>query len=632
MNSTNSIKQLLIVCVLGFTLSPKVAWADGVMMKSGKLGDWEFFSEERQSANITYDAGIEKMFLNVDVKMADSSSIVWIFPVPAAPDKVSIDVSAENQRYYGEKLSSLAKKRFSEIRSSMLYTQLYPISPPWSRFRGGIQGLIGGAASHLGASGGNDGGGVQVHAHLEKEGMVTEVVTASKGSDIYAYLRNSGLKVEDGAIKVLDHYISKDFSFVVSRILPQEIVVSTREVNGYFRRLPRARKSEWPAKVAKVYDQKLRISPEGQWWSLKHYQSRDLAAEIVEQISKDPSVVREVQKEIASRRLVRKGVLVSFPTKEIFFPLLLTSVYGEKVVPLTVNVVGLVSPVIFREIKQFAKVDYYSGRIFRYRSLRDPIEPPIEYTSIKVDAPSKNYTQDLRILPHVPLAPRIFKFISQNKTAIFGVLLVVISVLSGIIVGWVIYPGLRNLSGLWRISLIGLCNLGSIVGVFFAAKHLLPKYDYAQLGETLSALRDRGYFFKMRFRSVLSMFIVLTALTSFVSYMDYSVYGNDTVNVLSVIAALGLAVPILIAKVLSLKLGEFLVAFGVVGGYLGYKIWRGLRIKPDDRALFLKLAESNYSRTLLPYGKTIEFAYNYTITFVVLACLTTWGGWWLISL
>lgn len=627
MKTTKRQKSLYIACASAFFLLPVSAWADGAMMKSGKMGGWEFFSEERQSANITYDAGIEKMYLNVDVKIADSSSIVWIFPVPAAPEKVSIDVAAENQKYWGEKLSSIAKRQLTKTRHSLLQTQLYTISPKWGRFRGDIQGLIGGAASGLGSSGGNDGGGVQVHAHLEKEGMITEVITAKNGADIYAYLRKSGLKVEDGAIKVLDHYISKDFSFVVSRILPQEIVVSTREVAGYFRGLSRARKSEWPAIVSKVYDEKLKISPEGQWWSLKHYQNRDLAAEIVGQISKDPSVVREVQKEIASRRMVRKGVLVSFPTKEIFFPLLLTSVYGEKVVPLTLNVAGLVSPIIFDDIRKFTKVDYISGRISRSQRGRGPVEPRFEYTSIKVDAPSKYYTQDLRILLREPLAPRIYKFISQNQSLIFWVLLVIISVLAGILVGLPLYPGLRNLSGLSRISLVGLCNIGSIIGVFFAAKHLLPMSDSGQLGETLRALREKGYFFKMRFRAVVGILAVLTALTSFVSYLDYSVYGNAPINVLSMSVLLVLAA----AALMSLKLWESLVVFGLVGSYLFYRISKALRVQPADRGLFLKLAEHNYSRTLLPCGKTVEFAYYYSITFVVLTCLTTWGGWWLVS-
>lgn len=631
MKTTKRQKSLYIACASAFFLLPVSAWADGAMMKSGKMGGWEFFSEERQSANITYDAGIEKMYLNVDVKIADSSSIVWIFPVPAAPDKVSVDIAAENQRYFGEKLSAIAKKQLKETRYSLLKTQLYTISPMWGRFRGDIRGLIGGAASTLGASAGNEGGSVQVHAHLEKEGMITEVITAKNGADIYSYLRKSGLKVEDGAIKVLDHYISKDFSFVVSRILPQEIVVSTREVAGYYRGLSRARKSEWPMSVIKAYEEKLKVSPENQWWSLKHYQNRDLAAEIVEEISKDPSVVSEVRKEIAARRMVRKGVLVSFPTQEIFFPLLLTSVYGDKVVPLTLNVVGLVSPIIFDAIREFTKVDYISGRISRSQRGRGPVEPRFEYTSIKVDAPSKYYTQDLRILLREPLAPRIYKFISQNQSLMFWVLLVVISALAGILVGLPLYPRLRNLSGLARISLVGLCNIASIIGVFFAAKHLLPKYEYAQLDETFAALREKGYFFKMRFRAVVGMLAVLTALISFVSYLDYTVYGNAPISVLSVLAVLGIAVAVLIAKVMSLKLWEFIVVFGLLGGYLVYLIWKPLRIKPADRGLFLKLAEHNYSRTLLPCGKTVEFAYYYSIVFVVLTCLTSWGGWWLVS-
>ena len=59
---------------------------------------------------------------------------------------------------------------------------------------------------------------VIVHEHLEKEGITTEIITAKTAQALYWYLQNKNLKVEEGSIPVLDHYIGKEFTFIVSWI------------------------------------------------------------------------------------------------------------------------------------------------------------------------------------------------------------------------------------------------------------------------------------------------------------------------------------------------------------------------------------------------------------------------------
>jgi len=57
---------------------------------------------------------------------------------------------------------------------------------------------------------------LQYITHLEKAGMVTEVLTTKTDEALYNYLSEKGLKIEKGTLSVLNQYIGKECSFVVS--------------------------------------------------------------------------------------------------------------------------------------------------------------------------------------------------------------------------------------------------------------------------------------------------------------------------------------------------------------------------------------------------------------------------------
>ncbi|MEM0475869.1 MAG: hypothetical protein QW343_03680 [Candidatus Norongarragalinales archaeon] len=52
---------------------------------------WSLMSERKQYAAINYVDGVEKMILVVNAELSGDKA-VWLFPVPASPDKVEIDV------------------------------------------------------------------------------------------------------------------------------------------------------------------------------------------------------------------------------------------------------------------------------------------------------------------------------------------------------------------------------------------------------------------------------------------------------------------------------------------------------------------------------------------------------------
>lgn len=62
-----------------------------------------------------------------------------------------------------------------------------------------------------------------------------------------------------------------------------------------------------------------------------------------------------------------RGVFITFSTPKIFYPLVPTSSYGEKVVPISIRVLGGAKPSIYSEIKPYSETTYYT-KMEEYKS------------------------------------------------------------------------------------------------------------------------------------------------------------------------------------------------------------------------------------------------------------------------
>jgi hypothetical protein len=60
--------------------------------------------------------------------------------------------------------------------------------------------------------------GVEVYGHIEKEGIVTELVTADNADAIYNYLKRKGIEINEGSLPAIQDYMGKEYSFVISWI------------------------------------------------------------------------------------------------------------------------------------------------------------------------------------------------------------------------------------------------------------------------------------------------------------------------------------------------------------------------------------------------------------------------------
>ena len=276
-------KLIYLTLIITFVVSPLLASADGGAIRPLPNGDWTWVDENSQQAFINYEQGAEKLIVAVDLA-EESSDIAWIIPVPSNPEKVEIDITSELPIFFGDDVMSKAKLEFSENLKASYYAGLlgqiwtFPFSIVFVSLGGARGGLGGEMAS---------GDLVSVETHIEKAGMVAEVITAKSSQAIYNYFSQKGFNIKEGSISELNSYIEKDYSFVVSWIASG---ITGEENRG------------------------------------------------------------------------QRGIFVSFPASKIYYPLILTSAYGETEIPITIRVLGHVKPEIFPEIKPYTEISYFTER------------------------------------------------------------------------------------------------------------------------------------------------------------------------------------------------------------------------------------------------------------------------------
>ena len=244
------------ILLIPFLAMPNVALADGMVISKpdpyadrwdysiennqrafiNYEGRWDYLGESNQQAFINYEDGLEKMILSIGMEET-SKDAVWIFPVPAEPSKVVVDVVTKLPKLGGEEITKKAKLNLSNIKKVLSATQIYtiPFIFLWGQFDFySVPQVVPYGA--LGESRAGNGGekkevDIIVYEHLEKEGITSEIITAKTAQALYQYFQEKGLAVEQGSIPVLDHYIGKEFTFIVSWITEKApVLLSPAEI------------------------------------------------------------------------------------------------------------------------------------------------------------------------------------------------------------------------------------------------------------------------------------------------------------------------------------------------------------------------------------------------------------------
>ena len=615
MKKTLSFIILSLVTFLAvFSFIPKSVLADGVIMRPDPYSDrWDYSGENNQQAFINYDNGLQKMIISVGLEGENSKGVVWLFPVPSDPNKVAIDVVKSLPQLSGEEISKKAKSNLDDTTKFLQITQIYTI--PFVLFSqtfnsAGIEGFD----NALGVSQGINRGvepDVIVYEHLEKEGIASEIITAKTANGLYEYLKSRGLKIESGSIPVLNNYIGKEYSFIASWISAPEKIISAQDIkdnlNIYF-----SNQSRYPKFFELVNSLKQKYSEFNQALNptefLKSQQGETVLQELTQAIQNDLSIIADAYNRNQTNLSNQRGVFVTFPTKDIYFPLLPTSVYGSKIVPATLRIIGHVSPKVFQDIKSYTKTEYY---VDNYASFADDLKnfysgqnQNIKYTKIEINAPSKFLTDDLWINNQAPIKTYYSTFVAKNPITSAIILLILSSIMAGILAGMFIFRELRK--NIVKLGLIGLSNCLSIFGLLITTVLVGTKNKNESVEPLLAEIKQKKYFWKRRLATILFFvaipFLVfgMFALPSLIREIGYSMKYFDFMN---------FAIPALIIYILPIT--ALIVSFIIK------------RIKIGDRNLFEQLKSVGYSSWSFQPKDKMKYAFVpiFSISFLIISWL-----------
>lgn len=393
--STHASRARRLVLLFAAAFLPRLpAWADGCMLVGGDspAASWEYFDESAQEAVIEHEGGVETLYVRVGLPKPERRAVAWVMPIPADPAKTEVDVVTEFPHVQGDDVTKEARDFARGLLAAAVATQFH--LELWRGFWAlasrpffGVLEFSMGSLSDDGA--GSPGGSratkeaeppdVVVHKHLEKEGLVTELLTARTADGLYRYLDVKGLGQGKRTVPVLERYVGREFSFVAT-------------------------------------------------WM-------------------DGSKGGGMQ----------RGIKLTFPAARPFFPLYPSSVYGDRVLPVTVTVRGFMRPLLPEGLRSLAKTDYLLPR---------RPEGWERATRLHIEAPARLLTDDLFFEAGAPLRTRYHALLLAHGRAAAAAFFLFAALAAGAAAGWFAFPDRRTPAGLARSAAVGLGNALTVVGVY----------------------------------------------------------------------------------------------------------------------------------------------------------------------
>jgi len=430
MNIKLKISLVLVLFILSsFVFIPPVFADGGIVIYDPDMFRWELQDMDQQLCAINYENGFENMLLSVDVSDLHGEKAVWIFPVPAKPDKTVIDIIKGFPRLWGydvkRKTDETISNTFSVIRLSQVYT--FPFILMW----------------YAGTMPKDIEEGITVHEHIEKMGLTTELVTAKDGDAFYNYLTNKDLDLPSDLKSILEDYIGKEYSFVVSWISDVEKFKQESAIRDRYGR------------IINVVGVSISFPTDRIYFPLKPtsvYGSKRIPILIYVMGHVTPELYSEIEKESQVNYFIQQYYDV---------PNELSSFFNGK-----------------KEIEN------------------------LKYTKIKIDAPSRYLTEDLWIKDSAPADVILADFIKRSVW-LWGIIFFILSsclasMFAGIIVFRKDQPSKKKfaLFGLWNfLTLIGF----AVASIFLRTKKLKPELEQQLKSQGIVVWDDRKILFVFLF-------------------------------------------------------------------------------------------------------------------------------------
>lgn len=210
------------------------------------------------------------------------------------------------------------------------------------------------------------------------------------------------------------------------------------------------------------------------------------------------------------------GVSMGFPSENIFFPLKLTSVYGDEAIPILINIID---PVVIAPSQPFLSdlnmtLDYVHKENYKpssaltsfFEEQNSNSDNPIasglsfEYTTIIIYSESERFSGDLWLIDSVPTNVELSRFVMHNTIPLAFAFVIIFSMTSSLIAGMVVYR--TNSPSALRFALLGLLNTLSIIVLIIASKRLKIDQRFACVDlekQPLSRRRDYLFLFTLTF-------------------------------------------------------------------------------------------------------------------------------------
>jgi len=248
------MKYKTIIFTIIFLLTIPFVLSDGGMMyRHNDL--WGMADEGQQLAAINNKEGIQNMILSIETnEQLIGDKVVWIFPVPAVPEKTSINVLKKFPTFNGLDIEEKIEHTISDMFSLMRVTQIYSLPVLYfTTFTGigSVMGSIDGRGVELLS-------GLTIHETIERYGLTTELVSTTNSQSFEDYLISKDLEPPKNFKNILNDYIGQEYSFVISWISDVETYKKEqkniqRNKLGVFISFP-TEKLYFPLKPTSVYD------------------------------------------------------------------------------------------------------------------------------------------------------------------------------------------------------------------------------------------------------------------------------------------------------------------------------------------------------------------------------------------
>ena len=269
--------------------------------------------------------------------------------------------------------------------------------------------------------------GVEVFEHVEKFGVTTELIEVDDSESFNKYISGKGLSFSGTPKSLIDEYIGKNYSFVLF----------------------------WISDLEKF--KKHTMAESG--WGMGMF--------------------------------TNIGVYVSFPSEKIYYPMKLTSAYGDKIIPVQLYIVGYAEPEFYDEIESSEGYVWVNHLFQKGYEIPQELEiffgqsgtVNLVYTDVKMHVPANLFVEDFWIEPksdeeffskyQMPI------FINLNIQWLSILWLLIISTVSSVLAGFAIFWDRRPKIKVF--SLLGLFNIFTLIAFVIASCKVLGPEDRTEV-------------------------------------------------------------------------------------------------------------------------------------------------------